>query len=38
MNAAKTPENLKEMFYPPSKKLLKRKGNNIPPAKKNAAI
>ena len=39
MNAAKTPKNLKEMPYPPQKKkLLKRKGNSITPAKTNAPI
>ena len=29
MKAAKTSKKLKEMLYPPQKKLLKRKGNNI---------
>ena len=29
MTAAKTPKILKEMPYPPQKKLLKRKGNSI---------
>ena len=29
MKAAKTSRNLKEMLYPPQKKLLKRKGNSI---------
>ena len=29
MKAAKTSKNLKEMPYPPQKKLLKRKGNSI---------
>ena len=38
MNAAKTPQNLKEMPYPPQKKLLKRKKKNIAPAKTNAPI
>ena len=38
MKAAKTPKNLKEMPYPPQKKLLKRKGNSITPAKTNASI
>ena len=38
MKAAKTSKNLKEMPYPPQKKLLKRKGNNITPAKTNAPI
>ena len=38
MKAAKTPKNLKEMPYPPQKKLLKRKGNSITPAKTNAPI
>ena len=33
MKAAKTPKNLKEMHYPPQKKFLKRKENNIAPAK-----
>ena len=36
MKAAKTPKNLKEMPYPPQKKLLKRKANSITPAKTNA--
>ena len=36
MKAAKTSKNLKEMPYPPQKKLLKRKGNSIIPAKTNA--
>ena len=31
MEAAKTQKNLKEMPYPPQKKLLKRKGNSITP-------
>ena len=35
MKAAKTLKNLKEMPYPPDKKLLKRKGNSITPAKTN---
>ena len=38
MKAAKTPKKLKEMPYPPQKKLLKRKGNSITPAKANAPI
>ena len=38
MKAAKTSKNLKEMPYPPQKKLLKRKGNSIIPAKTNAPI
>ena len=38
MKAAKNPKNLKEMPYPPQKKLLKRKGNSITPAKTNAPI
>ena len=41
MKAAKTLQNLKEMSYPPQKKkkkLLKRKGNSIIPAKTNAPI
>ena len=38
MKAAKTPKNLKEMPYPPQKKLLKRKGNSIAPEKTNAPI
>ena len=29
---------MKEMPYPPKKKLLKRKGNSITPAKTNALI
>ena len=29
MKAAKTSKNLKEMPYPPQRKLLKRKGNRI---------
>ena len=37
MKAAKTPKNLKEMPYPPQKKLLKRK-HNIAPAKTNTPI
>ena len=36
MKAAKNPKNLKEMPYPPQKKLLKRKENSITPAKTNA--
>ena len=39
MKAAKIPKKLKEMPYPPQKKkLLKRKGNSITPAKTNAPI
>ena len=38
MKAAKTSKNLKEMPYPPQKKLLKRKGNSITQAKTNAPI
>ena len=38
MKAAKTPKNLKEMPYPPQKKLLKRKGNSITALKTNARI
>ena len=38
MKATKTPKKLKEMAYPPQKKLLKRKGNSITPAKTNAPI
>ena len=38
MKAAKTSKNLKEMQYPPQKKLLKRKGNSITQAKTNAPI
>ena len=38
MKAAKTSKNLKEMPYPPQKKLLKRKGNSITPAQANAPI
>ena len=38
MEAAKTPKNLKEMPYPPRKKLLKRKGNSITPAQTIAPI
>ena len=38
MKAAKTRKILKEMPYPPQKKLLKRKGNSIIPAKTNAPI
>ena len=38
MKAAKTRKILKEMPYPPQKKLLKRKGNSITPAKTNASI
>ena len=36
MKAAKISKNLKEMSYPPQKKLLKRKGNSITPAKANS--
>ena len=36
MKASK--KNLKEMLYPPQKKLLKRKGNSIRPAKTSAPI
>ena len=38
MKAAKTSKKLKEMQYPPQKKLLKRKGNSITQAKTNAPI
>ena len=38
MKAAKTSKNLKEMQYPPPKKLLKGKGNSITQAKTNAPI
>ena len=39
MKAAKTQKNWKEMPYPRrKKKLLKRKGNSITPAKTNAPI
>ena len=38
MKAAKTPKIFKEMPYLPQKKLLKRKGNSITPAKTNAPI
>ena len=39
MKAVKTPKNWKEMPYPRrKKKLLKRKGNSITPAKTNAPI
>ena len=38
MKADKTPRKLKQMPYPPQKKLLKRKGNSITPAKTNAPI
>ena len=39
MKAAKIQKNLKEMPYPSQKKkLLKRKGNSITPAKTNALI
>ena len=38
MNADKTQKKLKEMLYPPQKKLLKRKENNITPVKTNAPI
>ena len=36
--SCKTPKNLKEMSYPPQKKLLNRKENSITPAKTNAPI
>ena len=38
MKAAKTLKSLKQIPYPPQKKLLKRKGNSITPAKTNAPI
>ena len=38
MRATKTLKNLKEMPYPIKRKLLKRKGNVITPAKTNAPI
>ena len=41
MKAAKTPKNLKELPYPPQKRLFflkKKKENPIPPAKTNAPI
>ena len=38
MKTAKTPKSLKEMPYPPQKKLLKRKGNSITTTKTNAPI
>ena len=38
MKAPKTPKNLKEMPYPPQKKLLKRKGNSVTPTQTNAPI
>ena len=38
MKAAKTLKKFKEMPYAPQKKLLKRKGNSITPAQKNAPI
>ena len=38
MKAAKIPKKMKEMPYPPQKKLLKRKGNSITPAKTNVPI
>ena len=38
MKAAKTKKKLKEMSYPPQKKLLKGKRNSITPAKTNALI
>ena len=38
MKVAKAAYNLKEMPYPPQKKLLKRKEKNITPAKTNAPI
>ena len=36
MKAAKSPKNWKELPYPPQKRVLKRKENNITPAKTNA--
>ena len=36
MKAAKTQKKLKEMPCPTQKKILKRKGNSITPAKTNA--
>ena len=38
MKASKAQKRLKEILYPPKKKLLKRKENNITPAKTNATI
>ena len=38
MKAAKTSKNLKEILYPTHQKLLKRKWNNITPAKTNVPI
>ena len=38
MNAAKIPKKLKEMLYPPSKKLFLKKENNITPANTNVPI
>ena len=38
MKATKTPKNIGGMPYPSQKKLLKRKGNRITPAKTNAPI
>ena len=38
MKAAKTSKNVKEMQYPPQKKLLERKGNSIAQVKTNAPI
>ena len=39
MKAAKTQKKkIKEMSYPPQKKILKRKGNSITPAQTNAPI
>ena len=38
MKPTKTPKGLKEMPYPPRKKLLKRKENSITPAKANPPI
>ena len=38
MKAAKTSKKIFKMPYPPQKKLLKRKGNSIIPAKTNAPI
>ena len=38
MKAVKTQKNLKEIPYPPQKKLLTRKRNSITPAQTNAPI
>ena len=38
MKATKTPKYLKEMPYPPQKKLSKRKVNSVTPAQTNAPI